>query len=65
MKVEENSMSLEGDNLFRTTELEIHVKNGTAIMSGTASSVEEVLQAENAVNSMSGVERVFNMVKTD
>lgn len=65
MKVEDNSMRIDGDNSFRTTDLEIHVKNGTAILSGTASSAEEVLQAENAVNSMSGVERVFNMVKTD
>ena len=48
---------------MRSTELEIQVKNGTAILSGKACSLEEIVQAENAVTSMSGVDRVFNLVK--
>ncbi len=63
MKAEENTIPVQGDRLLRSTELEIQVKNGTAILSGTACSVEEIIQAENAVTSMSGVDRVFNRVK--
>ena len=63
MRAEENTLPEEGDRLMRSTELEIQVKNRTAILSGKASSFEEIAQAENSVTSMSGVDRVFNMVK--
>ena len=63
MRAEENTLPDESDRLMRSTELEIQVKNGTAILSGKACSLEEIVQAENAVTSMSGVDRVFNLVK--
>ena len=60
LKVEENLTPTEVDgSLLCSTEMEIQGKNGTAIISGTACSAEEIVQAENAVNSMSGVERVL------
>ncbi len=64
MTVSNKQIHATGKRISCSPDIAIRVKNGTAVISGTACTIEEVVQAENAVNLMSGIDRVFNMVKT-
>lgn len=60
---EQNAMP-KGSGISCLPEIAIYVKNGTAIISGTVCSNDDIVEAEDAVNLMSGIDRVFNLVKT-
>ena len=64
MNVNHQSASARGDRITCTPDIAIRVKNGTAIISGTACSPDEKLRAESAVNAIGGVSKVYNLVKT-
>lgn len=65
MTVQNNQISTTEEGPTCSSEIAIHLKNGTAVISGTACSNEEIVQAENAVNSLPGINHVFNLVFTD
>lgn len=44
--------------------ISIFVKNGTAVISGTVCSNEDMVEAEDAVSVLSGIDQVFNLAKT-
>lgn len=65
MTAEQNLVPKAGECISCSPEIAIYVKNGTAIISGTVCSNDDILEAEDAVNLMSGIDRVFNLVKTN
>jgi len=56
--------SARGERISCTPDLAILIKNGTAIISGTACSSKEKRDAEAAVYGIAGVSTVYNLVKT-
>ena len=65
MRVQDRPNSTTEQGLTCSSDIAFQVKNGTAIVFGIACSNEDIVQAENAVNSMSGINHVFNLMTTD
>lgn len=51
------------DPILCESDIVIRVKNGVAVISGMACSINEKSEAEKAAKSISGVFQVYNLVK--
>jgi len=61
---ENRSEPLTGECISCSPVISIFVKNGTAIISGTVCSDDDIAEAEDAVSLMSGIDQVFNLAKS-
>ncbi len=52
-----------GERISCSSDLEIRVKNGRAIVSGTACSTNDIRQAEAVLYALPGVSKVYNLIK--
>ncbi len=65
MAVRKNQMLTGGECISCSSDIAVHIKNRTAVITGIACTTDEITQAETAVNSLPNIERVFNLVTTE